>query len=36
VHWMQDAWRAAGIEAIGARSMSLGGGLVMWGRRRAD
>jgi demethylmenaquinone methyltransferase/2-methoxy-6-polyprenyl-1,4-benzoquinol methylase len=35
VHWMQDAWRAAGIEAIGARSMSLGGGLVMWGRRRA-
>ena len=35
VHWMQDAWRAAGIEAIGTRSMSLGGGLVMWGRRRA-
>lgn len=35
VHWMQDAWRAAGIEAIGSRSMSLGGGLVMWGRRRA-
>lgn len=32
-HWMQDAWRAAGIEAIGTRSMSLGGGLVMWGRR---
>jgi demethylmenaquinone methyltransferase/2-methoxy-6-polyprenyl-1,4-benzoquinol methylase len=36
VHWMQDAWRAAGIEAIGSRSMSLGGGLVMWGRRRAQ
>jgi demethylmenaquinone methyltransferase / 2-methoxy-6-polyprenyl-1,4-benzoquinol methylase len=35
VHWMQDAWRAAGIEAIGSRPMSLGGGLVMWGRRRA-
>lgn len=35
VQWMQDAWRAAGIEAIGSRSMSLGGGLVMWGRRRA-
>jgi demethylmenaquinone methyltransferase / 2-methoxy-6-polyprenyl-1,4-benzoquinol methylase len=35
VQWMQDAWRAAGIEAIGTRSMSLGGGLVMWGRRRA-
>lgn len=36
VHWMQDAWRAAGIEAIGSRSMSLGGGLVTWGRRRAQ
>jgi demethylmenaquinone methyltransferase/2-methoxy-6-polyprenyl-1,4-benzoquinol methylase len=35
VHWMQDAWRAAGIEEIGTRRMSLGGGIVMWGRRRA-
>jgi demethylmenaquinone methyltransferase/2-methoxy-6-polyprenyl-1,4-benzoquinol methylase len=26
-------WRAAGIEDIGVREMSLGGGLVMWGRR---
>jgi demethylmenaquinone methyltransferase/2-methoxy-6-polyprenyl-1,4-benzoquinol methylase len=33
VHWMEDAWRAAGIESIRSRSMSLGGGLVMWGRK---
>ncbi|MGH3417570.1 MAG: hypothetical protein ACRDSS_13960, partial [Actinocrinis sp.] len=26
-------WRAAGIEDVGTRAMSLGGGLVMWGRR---
>ncbi len=28
-----QAWRAAGMEEVGARQMSLGGGLVMWGRR---
>jgi demethylmenaquinone methyltransferase/2-methoxy-6-polyprenyl-1,4-benzoquinol methylase len=28
-------WRAAGIEDVGTRSMSLGGGLVMWGRKAA-
>jgi demethylmenaquinone methyltransferase/2-methoxy-6-polyprenyl-1,4-benzoquinol methylase len=28
-----DAWRAAGIEEPRARRMSLGGGLVIWGRR---
>jgi hypothetical protein len=28
-----EAWRAAGIDAVQARTMSLGGGLVMWGRR---
>jgi demethylmenaquinone methyltransferase / 2-methoxy-6-polyprenyl-1,4-benzoquinol methylase len=27
------AWQAAGITDIGLRRMSLGGGLVMWGRR---
>jgi demethylmenaquinone methyltransferase/2-methoxy-6-polyprenyl-1,4-benzoquinol methylase len=27
-------WQAAGIEQVGTRPMSLGGGLVMWGRRR--
>ena len=29
-----DAWRAAGIVDVGTRRMSLGGGVVMWGRRR--
>jgi demethylmenaquinone methyltransferase/2-methoxy-6-polyprenyl-1,4-benzoquinol methylase len=27
-------WRAAGIEAVYARRMSLGGGVVVWGSRR--
>jgi demethylmenaquinone methyltransferase/2-methoxy-6-polyprenyl-1,4-benzoquinol methylase len=30
-----DAWLAAGIADVGVRVMSLGGGLVMWGRKRA-
>lgn len=29
------AWQRAGIDDIGVRVMSLGGGLVMWGRRSA-
>ncbi len=29
------AWRAAGIDDVEVRLMSLGGGLVMWGRKRA-
>lgn len=33
VSWMHDAWRAAGLESVTSRSMSLGGGLVMWGRK---
>jgi demethylmenaquinone methyltransferase/2-methoxy-6-polyprenyl-1,4-benzoquinol methylase len=33
VSWHVDAWRAAGVEAVSTRVMSLGGGLVMWGRR---
>jgi demethylmenaquinone methyltransferase/2-methoxy-6-polyprenyl-1,4-benzoquinol methylase len=28
-----DAWRAAGIADVRARRMSLGGGIVTWGRR---
>lgn len=28
-----EAWNKAGIEKVGARPMSLGGGLVMWGVR---
>lgn len=31
--WTVQAWRAAGMTEIGTRPMSLGGGLVMWGRR---
>lgn len=30
------AWEAAGFTDVGLRRMSLGGGLVMWGRRAAD
>lgn len=29
-----DLWRAAGITDVRARRMSLGGGVVIWGRRR--
>src|SRR6202034_2806799 len=31
--WTEDAWRRAGFVNVGARVMSLGGGLVMWGTR---
>ncbi len=31
--WTIEAWRRAGFVDVGARRMSLGGGLVMWGRR---
>ena len=31
--WTVDAWRTAGIDEIGVRLMSLGGGLVMWGTK---
>jgi demethylmenaquinone methyltransferase / 2-methoxy-6-polyprenyl-1,4-benzoquinol methylase len=30
-----EAWQAAGMTDIGYRAMSLGGGLVMWGTKRA-
>jgi demethylmenaquinone methyltransferase/2-methoxy-6-polyprenyl-1,4-benzoquinol methylase len=33
VDWTVDAWRRAGFVEVGVRRMSLGGGLVMWGRR---
>jgi demethylmenaquinone methyltransferase / 2-methoxy-6-polyprenyl-1,4-benzoquinol methylase len=32
--WTVEAWRRAGLTDVGVRRMSLGGGLVMWGRRR--
>ena len=34
--WTDDAWHKAGFEDVGMRVMSLGGGLVMWGRRASD
>jgi demethylmenaquinone methyltransferase/2-methoxy-6-polyprenyl-1,4-benzoquinol methylase len=30
---LQDVWRAAGLEAVTSRPMSLGGGLVTWARK---
>jgi len=33
VDWTIDSWHRAGIDDVGTRSMSLGGGLIMWGRR---
>jgi demethylmenaquinone methyltransferase / 2-methoxy-6-polyprenyl-1,4-benzoquinol methylase len=30
---LHDLWRDAGLEAVGSKPMSLGGGLVMWGRK---
>ena len=32
--WTVDAWGEAGFVDVGVRVMSLGGGLVMWGRKR--
>jgi demethylmenaquinone methyltransferase / 2-methoxy-6-polyprenyl-1,4-benzoquinol methylase len=29
-----EMWRTAGLQEVGTRLMSLGGGLVMWGRKR--
>ena len=31
-----DAWRDAGIDDVQARRLSVGGGIVTWGRRRRD
>ena len=31
-----SAWRAAGLTDVGTELMSLGGGLVMWGRKEQD
>jgi demethylmenaquinone methyltransferase/2-methoxy-6-polyprenyl-1,4-benzoquinol methylase len=33
--WTVEAWARAGLVDVGVRRMSLGGGLVMWGRRRS-
>jgi demethylmenaquinone methyltransferase/2-methoxy-6-polyprenyl-1,4-benzoquinol methylase len=34
--WTVQAWQRAGLENVGYRVMSLGGGLVMWGTRAGD
>jgi demethylmenaquinone methyltransferase / 2-methoxy-6-polyprenyl-1,4-benzoquinol methylase len=33
VGWTVSAWEKAGLTDVGTRAMSLGGGLVMWGKR---
>ncbi len=33
VDWTIQAWQRAGFVDVGVRRMSLGGGLIMWGRR---
>ncbi|HLH29326.1 MAG TPA: class I SAM-dependent methyltransferase [Acidimicrobiales bacterium] len=33
VEWHVRAWQEAGVEGVEVRKMSLGGGLVMWGRK---
>lgn len=33
VDWTIGAWKAAGIDGVETRAMSLGGGLIMWGTR---
>jgi demethylmenaquinone methyltransferase / 2-methoxy-6-polyprenyl-1,4-benzoquinol methylase len=33
IEWTIAAWERAGIERVETQAMSLGGGLVMWGRR---
>lgn len=35
VPWTVAAWESAGFEGVGVQVMSLGGGVVMWGRRAA-
>jgi demethylmenaquinone methyltransferase / 2-methoxy-6-polyprenyl-1,4-benzoquinol methylase len=32
--WHVEAWQRAGLEDVEVRLMSLGGGVVMWGRKR--
>ena len=33
VSWTVQSWQKAGFTGVGVRVMSLGGGLVMWGKR---
>jgi demethylmenaquinone methyltransferase / 2-methoxy-6-polyprenyl-1,4-benzoquinol methylase len=34
LHRQLELWRAAGVDDVGVRRPSLGGGVVIWGRRR--
>ncbi|HEX3460635.1 MAG TPA: class I SAM-dependent methyltransferase [Acidimicrobiales bacterium] len=34
--WTIEVWSRAGIQGVGSRLMSLGGGLVMWGTKPVD
>lgn len=36
VDWTVRAWEKAGFTGVGARTMSLGGGLIMWGTRDGE
>jgi len=36
VEWTVRAWEKAGFCDVGVRTMSLGGGLIMWGNRSGD
>jgi demethylmenaquinone methyltransferase/2-methoxy-6-polyprenyl-1,4-benzoquinol methylase len=36
VAWHVSAWQAAGLTRVATRTMSLGGGLVMWGRKSEE
>jgi demethylmenaquinone methyltransferase / 2-methoxy-6-polyprenyl-1,4-benzoquinol methylase len=36
VAWHVGAWEQAGLENVEVRVMSVGGGLVMWGRKRSS
>ena len=36
VSWTKAAWERAGMDSVQMRTMSLGGGLVMWGRKAGD
>jgi demethylmenaquinone methyltransferase / 2-methoxy-6-polyprenyl-1,4-benzoquinol methylase len=36
VSWTVEAWRAAGLVDVAYRTMSLGGGIVMWARKPGE
>ena len=35
IQWTKDTWAQCGVSDVALRQMSLGGGLVMWGRKSA-